>query len=206
MSSAEIEISNFALSLLGQQAIRSFDEDNSRARLCKNIYDLAVGVVLARLDWSFARWKAELRIGLNTGLPLDEGYSAYKIPADCVTPIALEPYGRRISWEVVGIYLITATRESLRLKYTRRELNSALFPNTFKGSVARLMAACLAGPLTGASITEVNALNNLYEFELTIATASDANIGSESPDPDENPNNDTFNLGAAANLLEDFNR
>lgn len=195
MSTSAIDIANFALSMLGEQSIRSFSEDNSRARLCKNMYDLAVRVTLSRLDWSFARWMDTLNEVVDHGLPLDEGLSAYQKPANCVTPLNISPFIKKVDWEAFGDYLITRTQEDLRLVYTRKETNPDKFPETFQDVVAKHMTATLAGPLTGADRSEIDSLMQAFEYELTIVSASDANIGTANPDPDEKPENDTFNNG-----------
>lgn len=193
MPSSDISICNFALSALGQKSIRSFDEDNSRARLCKNTYDMAVELVLGRLDWPFARWQEKM--SMTTDIAVDDGLAAYAIPPDCITPLDVSPFGTRVYWEVRGLYIISLYNEELYLKYTRREINPSMFSSGFKGAVASKMAAVLARPLTGASAGTVANLNGQFESDLIIAMTGDANVGSEYREPDNDPDKDTFNAG-----------
>lgn len=192
MPSSDISICNIALGLLGQRPIRSFDEDNSRARLCKAEYDMSVGLVLSRMDWPFAR-KSSLLV-IDPDVDTEDGYVAYVIPPDCIVPRFLRPMGAVKGWQVEGGHIITTEVEGLRLVYTCRNLNPSMYSEGFKHSVARLMAATLAGPLTEASVSSISRLMDLFETQLEMSSIVDVNVGKDFPDYEEDPNNDSFNM------------
>lgn len=191
MLNSDISICNYALSLIGQRSIRSFDEDNSRARLCKNTYTTAVEVVLSRLDWAFARWVAELR--QDPSVTTEDGYGAYALPADFMTVLDLHPFDTNVPYEQRGGYLITPITEVVKLKYTRRISDVSKFATAFKHAVAKLVMAQLAGPLAGASLKEVMSLSEAFEYEIMNVSVIDASVGSKEAKYDNDPDTDTFN-------------
>jgi len=191
MLNSDISICNFALSLIGQRPIRSFDEANARARLCSEIYSTAVEIVISRLDWSFARWTEILNT--DPSIVVEEGAYAYVIPSDCITPLDVSPFGRDTKWEVMGEYIIASAVDVLKLKYTRRITNPTKFSIPFKNAVANLVAAQLAGPLAGSSVTEIMKMHDSFESDLFSTTVIDASIGSKDRGFDNDPDEDTFN-------------
>lgn len=191
MLSSDISICNFALSLIGQRPIRSFDEDNSRARLCKNVYSTSVEVVLSRLDWAFARWRVTLR--QDPEVETDEGWGAYALPADFMSVIDIAPFHANTPFEQMGNYLITPVVDVVSLKYTRRVNDVSKFATTFKNAVAKLMIAQLAGPLAGASLKEIASFIDAFEYELNNVSVIDASVGSKQAQADNDPDLDTFN-------------
>jgi hypothetical protein len=123
----------------------------------------------------------------------DEGYGAYALPADFMSVIDVAPFHKNTPYEQMGNYLITPIAEVVSLKYTRRVEDVSKFATTFKNAVALLMKAQLAGPLAGASLKEIMALNESFEYELLNVSAIDASSGSKEAQADNSPDLDTFN-------------
>ena len=191
MLNSEATISSYALSLIGLRAIKSTDEDNTRSRLCENVLPISIEVVLARLDWPFARHS--MRLSSDPTVDTEEGTLAYALPADCVTPNDVAPFGSGVDWEVMGEFILAAEAEYLLLKYTRRIPDPTKFSAGFKSCVARHMAAQMAGPLTKASVKDISTLIEYFELELSNATLVDANVGGGGRDTSTDPSLDSFN-------------
>jgi len=67
MATTEVTISNSALIKLGAETITTFEDDNKRARLCKNQYPLMRDKLLRSHPWNFNTKRVEL--GLLAAAP-----------------------------------------------------------------------------------------------------------------------------------------
>ena len=190
---SDIDICNVALSLLGADSIRSFTEDNKRARLSKNLFDHSRSMLLGRFDWSFARKLVKLQ-ALD---PDDLGDTAftytYQIPSDCVVPLSLWPGGNRVEWHVSTNTIIT-NLSAAYLVYTCNITDPARFNAPFINSLSQLLAAKLAPSI----VQDRNLRSEFLQVAESVfreSSSEDANVGSEYRFPDEDPNLDTFVLG-----------
>ena len=194
MSYSEVGICNIALATIGEAAIRDFDEDNKRARMCQTLYRATRDYILTKFDWPFARSNAVLNQVTVAEGSLPDGVCAYQLPNDCKTPRSLYPYGSRQRWEISGDKLITnCNREvgTVRLYYTAQEINVTLFSDTFANLLALGLATRLAPVLTqDKQLTRT--IYDQYNAEQRECWESDANIGNGYREYDENPNADTF--------------
>lgn len=193
MATSKIGICNLALAHLGADAIRSFDENNKRARMCDIFYEAAREYLLARFDWPFARKTRLLKQVLLDDDEMLPNQYPYQLPSDCVTPRDLMLRGSKEYWYVAGkiLWCHYDTDVDVRLYYTAQVTDVLQFSATFKTLLALLIAIRI-----GPSITQdkalVAALYEQYKVETLDAWESDANIGEDYRKYDEDPNNDSF--------------
>lgn len=193
MSNSKISICNLALAALGEDAIRSFDEANKRARMCSVFYDQARDYLLSKFDWPFARMLASLQPVVLDEDEVPDGEYAYQLPADCLTPRDLYPKGSRGYWRIAGNALFCSLTEDddVRLYYTKRVTDTILFSDTFVALLYLLIAVRISPAITqDKGVTR--AMKEQYEIEVREAWESDANIGNDYRSYDEDPENDTF--------------
>lgn len=196
-NNSKIQICNTALTLIGENVIRSFDEENSRARLCDRMYDTVQMYVLSLFDWPFARAFRKLQKLDPDALTdifygeMPSGITAYALPSDCAVPRDLHPRGTNIPWSVIGEALATPAQENVHLHYTRKEVNPARFSDMYINSVIELLASRLANPLKQDKALAAS-LYETYQMNLQTSMSVDANIGNDYRHPDEDPDNDPF--------------
>lgn len=214
MPNSKISICNLALAALGEDSIRSFDEDNKRSRMCDVFFESTKEYLLSKFDWPFACKLKKLQPVI---LPEDEvpyGEYGYQIPSDCKTPRDIHPRGGRDYWVVRGQVLfckippetdssgVRANRD-VQLYYTYNNVDASQFTDTFATLLYIAMAVRMAPSLTqDKDLTR--ALAAQYQVEMREAWESDANIGNDYRAHDEDPNNDTFVHPDIATYPEDF--
>jgi hypothetical protein len=191
MSHSEVGICNIALAALGAEAIRTFDEDNKRARMCKVFYDIARDLMLSKFDWPFARKYAQLQQLDTTGLTIPTNMYVYQIPSDCKTPRTIQDLGSRDLWRVVADTIHCYISSGVYLYYTKHETNPAMFTDTFVDMVY-LHLAVQMGPALTTDKKLVSLLREQYKMAQFDGWESDANIGNDYISHDDNPENDTF--------------
>ena len=149
MAISKIQICNLTLASLGEDSIRSFDENNKRARLCDVFYDITRDFLLSKFDWPFARTFRNLNEVL-VEFDVPDGVSVYQLPTDCETPRDIHPIGSRRHWYVQGnkLYVKTSDGTGVGLYYTRKETNQALFTATFSNLLAVGLSVRLCAPIT----------------------------------------------------------
>lgn len=193
MAQSKIGICNTALAMLGAAAIRDFEEDNKRARMCDVFYESVRDYLLSRYDWPFARRYLKLQ-------PLDEDVEdtpenlhGYQLPSDCRTPRDIAPPGSRIKWQIFGtsLYCRIPPESPVYLYYTSKEIDVSTYSDTFIMILALGMASYLAPSITQDKGVAQN-LTRRFEIEQREGFESDANVGNSYREPDERPENDTF--------------
>ena len=193
MAHSKIQICNIALASLGAGPIRAFDEDNKRARMCDVFFDICRDLLLSKFDWPFARKYVQLQ-QVDAGallLEVPDSEYVYQLPADCRTPRDLQKRGNDVPWRVMGDKVYCMLEEDVYLFYTSQETNFALFTDTFANLLAMLMAVRM-GPALTQDKDLVKSLTAQYGLAQAEAWESDANIGDNYREYDEDPNNDTF--------------
>ena len=187
---SKVNICNISLAALGEAPIRDFDENNKRARMCDIFYEQVKDYILSKHDWTFARSFKALQ---QLDLPADEipiGMYVYQIPDDCKTPRNIHPLGHRDMWEIMADRLF-ANKETVSLYYTKRDVPVTLFTDGFANLVSIALAVRMAPAITqDKALTK--ALYEQYIRERSECWESDANIGNQYRQYDEDPNNDTF--------------
>lgn len=198
MSVSKIEICNIALAMLGADAIRSFDEKNKRARMADVFFDFTRDYLLSKFDWPFAKKFVELKPMDDTQVireDVPEGMFRYKLPSDCHTPRDLSPKGSKDMWFIMGSAMYCSidpdSGSKVYLYYTRQELDTAKYSPTFSNLLALGLAVKMCAPVTQDKQLQT-ALQDQFRIEQANAWESDANIGNEYREFDEDPNNDSF--------------
>lgn len=199
MSVSKIGICNIALAMLGAESIRSFDENNKRARMSDVFFDSTRDYLLTKFDWPFARKLAELQpLDADTmGVTVPLGYYLYQLPYDCKTPRDVLPSGSRNEWSIMSnmLYCRRPPEEldecPLILKYTRVVSDTTVYSDTFVNLLALGIAVKMSPAITQDKPLTA-ALMDQFNVEQLNAWESDANIGSEYRMADETPENDTF--------------
>lgn len=198
MANSKISICNLALASLGADAIRDFDENNKRARMCDVFYDHVRDWLLTKFDWPFARKLEYLQSvdidSLPVGTFVPEGTYVYAIPNACKTVRDLYPPGSRNPWEVLGKHLyckVPPTEDTIQIFYTAQITDVSLFSETFASLLASGIAVRI-GPAITQDKALVGRIVQQFEQEQRDAWESDANEGNSYRAYDEDPQNDTF--------------
>lgn len=189
---SEIEICNLALTRLGADAIRSFDEDNKRARLSQITYLHVRDLFLEDYEWVFNTKYAPLALLSTVTHPIFT--YVYRIPSDCLYPrqILLEGQTTKstIKWEAFNENIATDLEDAW-LRYSEATTITGRFPRYFIEAVSAQMASELA-PSIVQDKKQYAALANVAEARLARARDKDAEIGVEYRFRDNDPDNDTF--------------
>lgn len=201
---SKIDICNMALAYVGESPIRSFTESNRRARMCDIIFDAMRDYLLAKFDWPFARSFATLKqISAadlkDKGIVVPERECVYQLPEDCATPRDLYPYGSKQFWYIAQDRLY-CLRENAQLRYTRKEVYPEHYSYTFSSLLSLGVAVRLA-PTSTQDKSLTSTLYRQFRAEQAEVMESDANIGNEYREYDEDPNNDTF---VSPDLADDY--
>ena len=190
MAYSDVSISNIALSLLGADAIRDFDENNKRARMCSNVFEPTKNTILSKFDWPFARKYAELTKLDLTDLPIPFGSYGFQLPNNCITPRDIAPLGSRDHWEIMGSVLYT-NKSEVGLYYTAQITSPSSFSDAFVSLLSLAISIKIGPPITQDKKL-VSELKAQYISERNEVFESEANIGNDYREYDNDPDNDSF--------------
>lgn len=200
---SEVEICNLALSNIRAGSINSLDESSLQAQQCKLKYPILRDRCLTETIWSFNHKVSVL--ALSTTEIFTWAYS-YQYPNDClkinrlIGPheelsnanadvisrlrdtelLLLNNLKRQIPYEVFNfsnVKLIGSNESSLRIDYSARVTNPALYNVDFIMALSHLLSAELAIPIIGAEVgrsLRTDSLN-LYSSYLNSAMVNDLN-------------------------------
>lgn len=191
-SPSEVEICNIALTRLGADSIRSFDEDNKRARLSQIMYKHIRDLFLEDYEWTFnTKYK---QLALLSGEEHPQFSFIYSVPSDCFYARQLldsnGTISSKVKWEVYSKKIATNV-ENAWLRYSLMITATGFFPMYFVEAVAAQVAAELA-PAIVQDKNRYNALLKIAEARLYQARDKDAELGIEYLFRDNDPENDTF--------------
>ena len=191
-SPSEVEICNIALTRLGADSIRSFDEDNKRARLSQIMYKHIRDLFLEDYEWTFnTKYK---QLALLSGEEHPQFSFIYSVPSDCFYARQLldsnGTISSKVKWEVYSKKIATNV-ENAWLRYSLMITATGFFPMYFVEAVAAQVAAELA-PAIVQDKNRYNALLKVAEARLYQARDKDAELGIEYLFRDNDPENDTF--------------
>jgi hypothetical protein len=197
---SSIGICNVALAKIGARAIRSFDENNTRARLCEAMYDHVKDTMVNEYHWTFARAVVKLRL---LGDDPIAGKHPYEKPFDCSLPVSVRPEevgkgSSTFTWELIGNTIWTSVPSPV-LSFTNRNISEGAFSASFVAAVAAQLAVEI-GPSIRNSDVDVEKLQARADKLLAVARDNDAMIGSDFITSDRDPNNDSF-VDPDANML-----
>lgn len=191
-SPSEIEICNVALTRLGADSIRSFEEDNKRARLSQIMYEYVRDLFLEDYEWTFNTEYVQLAL-LSAETHPQYDY-VYSVPSDCL-------YARQIlddsgvvsslvKWELFSKKIATNV-ENAWLRYSKAITSTGYFPMYFVEALAAQLAIELAPAITQDKVRYA-ALLKITEARLYWAREKDAELGVEYKLPDYDAEYDTF--------------
>lgn len=164
-----------ALSLIGEAAINSFDDDSTSARLAKLRYQPARDAVLRDHPWNFAIKRASL--SALTAAP-DWGYDVqYQLPADCLRLLEIDNPGKE-PFQVEGGKILTNLTAPISIRYVAKITAAEQFDSLFVDALAAYLAAEWAERIMGGSTAKSSELRQTYEIKLQQARSMD---GQESP-------------------------
>lgn len=148
--SSRLEIVNHALTLLGAEALSSFEDDTAEARAALRVYDRTYAAALSAYRWACARVTTTQLPRLAGDTP--DGRYRYGLPAGWLTLVALtDRSGARVSYRLEGPALIpdrpTGDTEALFLSYVQ-PIDEGQLPEYLARALAYELAAELAMPLT----------------------------------------------------------
>lgn len=182
---SDVDISNLALSLLGERAevisIRPPDGTNEAAQ-CGRFYPLARDELLEMHAWTFATRRVALASITNTR----PGFQfAYVLPSLCLRPLSiLAPYWRDdantvdyvIETDDDGRRLLFTDQPDATLRYISAITDTTRFSPLFSAALARLMAVKLAGQLLKgtAGVQMSQAMEKMFLVERAEAISSDS--------------------------------
>jgi len=182
MAKTKLDICNMALALLGQDYMSSLTEENQRAVLCNQYYDIVRQQLLRAHDWSWARAKDKLTLIREEEDGPESASMIYQKPAACLFVIRLYNEGIR-RWlddrEFKLEYDSTLKNEVIRTRmidayaeYVRDIEDTSIFDSNFIAALAALLAHEIAISLTGS--TNLSQLA-MQKYQLALNEARYAN-------------------------------
>lgn len=177
---SEVAICNLALAEVGRGVeIVSLDEPSHAARACARRYPYARDAVLRSFDWNFAARRASLPA--LAAPPAFGRMTAFALPADCLLVRHVIDCADD-AWEIEARTILADTQGPLRIAYTARITNPALFDVLFTDALVTRLAADLAVQLSD-SPARATALQQLFREKLSAARARDTDEGTTPRSP-----------------------
>lgn len=171
MASA-VGIANKALTLLGQQPITSFSDDNSRGRAVNRTYDELRREMLASHPWNFAYKRASL--AADSTAPTHTFARRFAFPTDCLRLLDADTESER--YGVEGRYIVTDAAAPLRIEYIADIDDPNQMSPGFRRCLSYALAAELAFEMTG-NATLQQSMASQAERESFKARSQDAQEG-----------------------------
>jgi hypothetical protein len=175
MSNTAVDICNSALIKLGQERINTLNDNNKRARLCKEQYDRIIRKTLRGGNWGFA----QKRTTLSTTGQTDWG-ELYKfpLPLDFVKMVQVEnKFGYKYKLEAGD--LVTPAADPINVKYISSDTAEYLYDACFMEAAACMLAYDLCYSLTQSTSLKDSLLQ---EFEYWVAQARSFDSQDQYPD------------------------
>lgn len=173
MAASSVEICNSALIKVGADVIDSLDDDNKRARLCKERYDKKRKDLISKHPWNFAMKRATLAADVST--PDHEFDNQFTLPADCLRVLALYEVPIDQPWVIEGRKLLIDD-SSIQMLYLSDATDTGLFPPYFDEALAYEIAVDICYGIT-QSASRTRDLNAEKEISLRNARSMDAQEG-----------------------------
>jgi hypothetical protein len=175
MSSTAVDICNSAMIKLGQERINALNDNNKRARLCKEQYNKIIRKTLRGGIWSFATDRTTLS---TTGKTEWGDLNKFPLPLDFVKLLEVDnKFGYKHKLEKG--FLITIGEDPIDIKYISSSIDEYLFDACFLEAAASMLAYDLC-----YALTQSNALKQslLEEFRFWIGEARSYDSQDGSPD------------------------
>jgi len=154
---SQVEIANRALTKLGAARIISFGDDNKQARAVQSMFTIVRDAELRAHVWSFAVKRASLAALVSAP---DWGFEyEYELPSDCLRLLQVNDFFQGPSMDdyrnqSTAEYMLESNKiltdyvAPLKIRYIRREEDTAQWDSTFVEAIACRLAAEMAEDLT----------------------------------------------------------
>ena len=190
MSFSKTKIFNIALQNLGiSSIIENNNEQDPKALLLSNYYEIARNTVLEAHEWSFAT--AYVKLSVNLYEPINPNFLfAYSMPSDCIAPravINVADKQEKIFETAVSQgseRIILTNHNPCILRYTKRADKEAMYSAAFVNALGFYLAYMAAQTIVGSA----NKKNtNLQDYQIAIrqAIAFDARKNATSDEDDK---------------------
>ncbi len=145
----DIQISNYALSYIGDRRIESFSDNSKEARLCSLFFTQSVNEVLQMVDWKESVKRQ--RLTMNTEPPLHGWEYSYRLPEDCIRLLTVNEDFLSLSkdFEIEGDNILSNDSE-IYLRYISEITDFSNASPLFIKSVSYNLACNIALSLTGS--------------------------------------------------------
>jgi hypothetical protein len=145
---SKVDICNGALRKLGVERINSLTEDNSRAKLCNDRYEIIKKEVLRSHPWKCAIKRASL--AALPSAPLFDWEKQYVLPSDCLR--VLKVNDEVAQWAQEGNYVLTNDSEC-KIKYIS-DVAESLFDSSLCEVISFRLAVDLCYSITQSAPRE----------------------------------------------------
>ena len=183
------QIANNALSYLSAGSIVNLNDDDSKAKAIKGIFDQAAREVIRTHRWSCCIARAQLsKLAANTLQSGNFGYaSAYQLPTDCIRILDIngEPWSEKAEFfDLNGRQLLSDLGE-IYLRYVKWEEDVSQWDTLLADVVSIKIAMKVARQITTDGISAED-LERIYRRRLEDARTVDAmEVGSGENSPME---------------------
>ena len=141
----ELEVKNYALALVGAEAITSTTDDK-RSRLCDIFYDTVRDSLLRDHNWNFAVTTVEVTPVASIPDAEEEVHGTkYTLPSNCVRVIKMENYD--YEYLTAGSFLYADIESELIISYIRNDLTVPYYTPDFTKLLCLSLAVELSYPL-----------------------------------------------------------
>lgn len=179
MTISKTEIFNIALSNLGVSSlIQNPNQNDTRAILLNNYYEIARDTIFEIHDWNFASaYKSLALSSLNSPNPNYE--FAFVYPTDCISPRCLidSVSHKEKKFDIAIINsnekIILSNSNPVILRYTKRIENETLYPAPFVCALGFYLAYLSAQTIVGSNNKKNICLQD-YQLAIKKAILSDA--------------------------------
>lgn len=172
MAADETEITNLALSLLGEDPVDDISDNVQRARVMNLWFDHVRDAVLQDHPWDSVSDRAELTVD---GIAPDFGFSfRYPLPNDYLRLVRFND--GKTPYRIEGSWLLTNASDA-RIRYVKSVTDVTVFePMLVSALVARLAYETM-GQIIGHDSALYDRLENSYKNKLQSARGVDAMSG-----------------------------
>lgn len=171
---SKVDICNSALRKLGVERINSLTEDNSRAKVCNDRYDILRDEMLRSHPWKFAIKRTTAAAIL--AVPLFDWEKQYQLPSDCLRVLRVnDDYTK---WSQEGDKILS-NETSCKIKYISR-VEEALFDSSFIEVLAFRMAVDMC-----YSITQSTAREQTLQAQYAVFLADARSFSAQTANQDE---------------------
>lgn len=171
---SKVDICNSALRKLGVERINSLVEDNSRAKVCNDRYEIIKDEMLRSHPWKFAIKRDTLAI-LPTS-PLFDWTSQFQLPSDCLR--ILKVNSEYTKWSQEGNKILT-NENTCNIKYIAR-VDESLFDSSFIEVLAFRLAVDMC-----YSITQSSSREQVLQAQYAVFLADARSFSAQSANQDE---------------------